>query len=99
MRHRAWALLAAVVAVSALLGASPSPTPMCDTDASCAALGGAPEYGVTPSTGPVFVAADHTDPAVWDCLRGLGYVGSPLDGVEALYADASDVADCTPRSI
>lgn len=47
--------------------------------------------------GPVFVAEATASPAEWGCLRGLGYVGGPLDGVEALYADASDVAECSPR--
>lgn len=95
--------LAAVVAGAALLGFTSSHEPaLCDSDASCAALGIGTGYGVTaekvaqlvPVDGPVLVTEADTTPAVWECLRGLGYVGDPSDGVEALYAPASDVADC-----
>lgn len=93
--------IATVAALSLATSAHADPAPLCDTDASCAALGGAPGYGVTAEKvatyGPVFVAEATVTPAEWDCLRGLGYVGAPLDGVEALYADASDVAECSPR--
>jgi hypothetical protein len=93
-------VLAAVMAAGALF--APAPVPVCDTDASCAAMGGVPGYGVTlekvAAYGPVFVAESGTNPAVWECLRGLGYTGQPLDGIEALYADGSDVAECLPHA-
>jgi hypothetical protein len=92
-------LAVAVVAAAALVSVAGHPVPVCDTDASCAALGVGTGYGVTAEKiatyGPVFVAEDHTLPAVWECLRGLGYVGSPLDGVEALYVPQSDFDDCS----
>lgn len=40
-------LTAALLAGAALAGCSTSSAPVCDTDASCAALGGTPGYGVT----------------------------------------------------
>lgn len=95
--------LVALAAGAALTGCSTSSAPVCDTDASCAALGGGPGYGVTTEKvatyGPVFVAEATTSPTEWSCLRGLGYVGSPLDGVEALYAPASDVDECSPHAL
>lgn len=92
----------ALVAGAALVGfagVAHADAPPCDTDASCAALGVGTGYGVTDEKvatyGPVLVAEATSSPAVWECLRGLGYVGDPSDGVEALYAPASDVAECT----
>ena len=90
--------LSVVVSLTALVGPSSTPVAaVCDSDASCAALGGVPGYGIAPSDGPVFVAADHADPAVWECLRELGYAGNPLDGIEAMYVPASDLTDCTSQ--
>lgn len=103
MSRLARILAAVVLAGAALTGCSTSTVPMCDTDASCAALGGAPGYGVTEEevaayaqpVGPVLVAEATASPAEWSCLRELGYVGDPTDGVEALYAPASDVDECS----
>lgn len=103
MSRLARVLAAVVLAGAALAGCSAGSAaqPMCDTDASCAALNVGTGYGATyaqPIDGPVLVAEATASLGEWSCLRELGYVGDPADGVEALYAPASDVDECTAAS-
>lgn len=105
------ALVAGAALLAGTAHAEPTSPALCDTDASCAALNIGTGYGVTEekiaeyapkvptlgALGPVLVAEASTPAAEWECLRGLGYVGDPADGVEALYAAPSDVAECSPH--